>query len=610
MKILLFASLIFVSACGLSAYAQENRGQVDASLLPSLKMHYQPEYALDAPVDKQAWLDQKSGLHAAFGSTDRAYFRTESPQQEKEKNDLWEATGWRGERLNAEIIVWSPDTLEQVRFTLSDLIDVKGSVISRRHTVLNLVRYVLGNYPYGAKDAVCGETPYKNGYLMPDRLETFERFDLPGHTVRPVWLSVDIPATAEPGVYTGNLEVRTTRQRMNLRLKINVQKEVLPIPREWKYRLDLWQNPWVVAWKNNLVPWSEEHKVLLKKHLQLYANAGGKYITTYAVHSPWSDNSYMIEGGMIEWIKRKNGDWKFDYTIFDTYVALAMQVGIDKAITIYTAIPGGDRFRYLDESSGNYIQESWAPDSRVYSDHWNIFLTDLKAHLQKKGWFDKTYIGINESEMTQTLAAIKVIRKHSKSWRITYAGDWHKELDGLLDDYSFLYGKEPSRDELKQRAARGATSTYYVCCNPAKPNTFVNSPPVEGRWISWYSAACGYNGFLRWAYDAWPEDPVRDARFGSWPAGDCFLVYPGANSSIRYEKLREGIADYEKIRILKGLAAGSADKGVRDLWKALEQHLKVFAAESDFNEEKITGDVNKGKALIDELSRICLNLGP
>jgi hypothetical protein len=313
---------------------------------------------------------------------------------------------------------------------------------------------------------------------------------------------------------------------------------------------------------------------------------------------------------MIEWIKRKNGDWKFDYTIFDTYVALAMQVGIDKAITIYTAIPGGDRFRYLDESTGNYVQESWAPDSRVYSDHWNIFLTDLKAHLQKKGWFDKTYIGINESEMTQTLAAIKVIRKHSKSWRITYAGDWHKELDGLLDDYSFLYGKEPSRDELKQRAARGATSTYYVCCNPAKPNTFVFSPPVEGRWISWYSAACGYNGFLRWAYDAWPEDPVRDARFGSWPAGDCFLVYPGANSSIRYEKLREGIADYEKIRILKGLAAGSADKGVRDLWKALEQHLKVFATESDFNEEKITGDVNKGKALIDELSRICLNLGP
>jgi hypothetical protein len=125
---------------------------------------------------------------------------------------------------------------------------------------------------------------------------------------------------------------------------------------------------------------------------------------------------------------------------------------------------------------------------------------------------------------------------------------------------------------------------------------------VEGRWISWYAAAAGYNGFLRWAYDAWPEDPVRDARFGSWPAGDCFLVYPGAGSSIRFEKLREGIADFEKIRILKNLTAGRTGE-VGQLLKALEDHLKVFTTEHDFNEEKITGDVEKGRALVDELSR-------
>jgi len=76
----------------------------------------------------------------------------------------------------------------------------------------------------------------------------------------------------------------------------------------------------------------------LKKHLKLYADAGGSYITTYAVHSPWSDNSYRIEGTMIEWIKRKDG-WKFDYTIFDQYVQLAMEVGIDKAITMMPGLP-------------------------------------------------------------------------------------------------------------------------------------------------------------------------------------------------------------------------------------------------------------------------------
>jgi hypothetical protein len=47
----------------------------------------------------------------------------------------------------------------------------------------------------------------------------------------------------------------------------------------------------------------------------------------------------MIEGGMIDWLKRKDGSWKFDYNIFEQYVQLAMSAGIDKAITIYTPVP-------------------------------------------------------------------------------------------------------------------------------------------------------------------------------------------------------------------------------------------------------------------------------
>ena len=67
---------------------------------------------------------------------------------------------------------------------------------------------------------------------------------------------------------------------------------------------------------------------------------------------------------------------------------------------------------------------------------WNIFLTDFKFHLEAKSWLDITYIGINENPMEETLAAINVVRNHDKCWKITYAGNWHKELDGLLDDYS------------------------------------------------------------------------------------------------------------------------------------------------------------------------------
>ena len=310
---------------------------------------------------------------------------------------------------------------------------------------------------------------------------------------------------------------------------------------------------------------------------------------------------------MIEWLKAADGSWKFDYSIFDDYVQLAREAGVDGAITIYTPVPWGHRFRYLDETSGNYVYEEWSPTSEKFKTFWTLFLDDLKKHLLSKGWFEKTYLGINENPLEHTIAAAKLIKQHSKDWKITYAGNWHPELSSLLDDYSVIISSEPSPKELQERTAKGFTTTYYVCCNPPQPNNFIFSAPVEGRYISWYSAAYGYDGFLRWAYDAWPADPMRDARHTLWPAGDCFLVYPGGNSSIRFEKLREGIVDYEKIRILRKLVSESTSGTSKELMKEFETQLSGFVGDRDFSKReydvtKMTEAVQKGKSMIEALS--------
>ena len=97
----------------------------------------------------------------------------------------------------------------------------------------------------------------------------------------------------------------------------------------------------------------------------------------------------------------------------------------------------------------------------------------------------------------------------------------------------------------------GKISTYYTYCADTKPNTFTFSEPAEAAWIGIYAAALNLNGYLRWAYNSWTESPLTDSRFISWAAGDTYLVYPGFRSSIRFERLIEGIQDYEKIRILR-----------------------------------------------------------
>jgi len=597
----LIACLIFFPNLMSNSFAQSHKATLEQSEVPSIYRHYQEEFTFDSTRNPNAWLKTEKGLQVSFVSTDQSYFRTEVPEIKNKTNSI-ELVGWKGERLSTNILVWARDTVQQINFTTVEFTNAAGNKLNNDAISLKLVRYVISDYPYSSDTVGCGPSPYKQAFLMPDRLENIERFDVPAKSVRSVWVAVDIPASAIQGIYTGNIFVHTGTDSTKLTLSIKVQNQVLPIPHDWKHRLDLWQNPWAVSWYNNIEPWSDEHLVLLKQHLKLYADAGGKFITTYAVHSPWADNSYLAEGGMIEWVKQKNGNWKFDYKIFDQYVQLCLDLGIDDAITIYTPVPWETRFRYLNEANGKYLYEKWAPSSDTFSLNWNIFLTDLKSHLQKKGWLEKSYLGINENPLQQTLDAIKVIRKHSADWKITYAGHWHTELKELLNDYCLYVDLATSVENVKERSAKGFTTTWYVACTPAHPNNFVFSPPVEGRWMGWYTTAHGYDGFLRWAYDAWTADPLRDARHFVFPAGDCFMMYPGGNSSVRFEKMREGIVDFEKIGILREKTETLANKDIKALMAKLDGHLKVFLTEKDFDAAKITADVEKGKSLLNEIS--------
>ncbi len=103
----------------------------------------------------------------------------------------------------------------------------------------------------------------------------------------------------------------------------------------------------------------------------------------------------------------------------------------------------------------------------------------------------------------------------------------------------------------EKRKGLGQTTTVYTCCAEALPNLYTISSPAEAVWLCWFAAAEGYDGYLRWAYNSWTADPLTDARFRTWPAGDCFVVYPGGRSSVHFAKLTEGIQNYEKVKILR-----------------------------------------------------------
>ena len=113
--------------------------------------------------------------------------------------------------------------------------------------------------------------------------------------------------------------------------------------------------------------------------------------------------------------------------------------------------------------------------------------------------------------------------------------------------------------------------------------------------------AADFDGFLRWAYNSWVQGPLTDSRFRTWPAGDTYIVYPEARSSIRFERLKEGIRDAEKIRILKEeFENGNSEEAGKklNLLNEMLQEFNILKKPDD-----LPGVLNRGKKLLEELSR-------
>lgn len=538
-----------------------------------------------AKLDEQdaCWRKVPDGLQGGFGSVDVRYARSEPPPDAGPAT--WSGVAWRGERASAQLLFWSRTTARRLRLACSALRSKAGDEIPATGVRTNFVRYVKADKQ-----------------VVSDVLDSAACLDLLARSVRPVWLSIDVPATAKPGLYQGQVEARADGGVV-LRFEVNLEvlPAVLPPPADWTFRLDLWQNPYAVARYHRVQPWSEAHWRVLEPHLRLLAGAGQKCITATLIHRPWGTQTYDPYDSMVKWTRRADGTWTYDYTDFDRYVEFAMRCGITGSINCYSMLPWGG-FAYTDEATGDVLSVSAAPGSARYEEHWQPFLLDFVAHLRQKGWLGKTYIAMDERPIEVMTPAVAFLRKVAPELKIALAGTNHPELDAMVDDWCAFIPPPLDPAIARARTQRGLETTFYVCCGPGVPNTFTASPPAESAWLGWYAAAQGYGGFLRWAYDSWGEDPLLDTSYVTWTAGDCFLVYPDGRSSIRFERLREGIQDYEKIRLVRAALGKRDSQDAKACLARLDEALARFTYTA-VQKEPAVEPVRLGKAALEDATR-------
>ena len=495
-----------------------------------------------------------------WGSIDVRYSKSEMPAQTSKKSPLLRA--WRGERVSAQAVLTTQNELQDVSIAVSDLKNGR-SIIPAAAVKKYFVREVMAEPFYNKKDSM----------MVSDRLDPVKTVQVEARTTLPLWLDIHVPAEAKAGTYSGTMTVTADGKKLSLPLQVQVADRVLPEPREWSFHLDLWQNPYAVARIFDVPLWSKEHFDRMRPLMQLLAAAGQKVITCSVISHPWNGQTYDPFESMIAKMKQLDGSWRYDYTVFDRWVEFMMSCGITEQIDCYTLVPWHYRFDYYDCATNSVKELACRPGEQKYHDFIVPFLRDFSRHLREKGWFQRTHIAMDERPKDQMEAAWQTIQDADPEFKIEGAANYSVDSEAAdrVDDISVAFQYDLIKGEgLRRRTAKGQKITFYTCCGPERPNTFTFSPPAESAYLGLHAAACGYDGYLRWAYNSWPKQPNEDSRFGNWPAGDTYLVYP-EGSSIRFERLVEGIQAYEKIRLLR---PELNLKGAKDL----DEMLRYFAS--------------------------------
>jgi hypothetical protein len=552
--------------------------------------------------DLSVWNNVKPGIHSGFGSIDVAYSKSIPPNGSIPES--LSLRGWKGERVNGMLLVWSANSKEKISIKISGFSSDHGK-ISEERTSVSVVRYILTDeFPGGNDRRDKAKFP---AHLKPDLLSKANSFILDTPGTRPVWISVDIPSDAPAGIYTGTISRQSASGTVNHEIVLEVLNKTLPAPSEWSFHLDLWQNPYAVARFHGVKLWSKAHVDMLRPLLKKLADAGQKCITTTLIDKPWGDNTgngpcFDSYGSMINWTRKKDGSWKYDYTVFDQYVSLDMECGIKGQINCYSMVPISNKFTWFDEETAETVVKEAFPGTAEYEDIWRNFLGDFKIHLREKGWLEKTTIGLDEREEEEMTKMFSFLKQTAPEFKIAMAGFYYKELNSSIYDFSSNWRHTGiiSGNVIESRKKSGLKTTYYVACMIPKPNNFTFSFPSESCYEGWFASAMGFDGFLRWAYNSWPENPVIDSRYTRWPSGDTYLVYPDALSSVRFERLREGIQDYEKIRILRKELTENPSKEAAAAKERLNNFMNSINTKT--LESRSAADViNEGKNLVFEI---------
>lgn len=472
----------------------------------------------------------------------------------------------RGENASLQFVVRPRNQITGLRVDVSPALNGNNALPSAKTGFVGYVKVGRSIWDY-SRDRIVSASGY-----YPDPILEVESVDVDFGNTQAIWISIPIPADAVPGTYEGKITISGKSGKRSFSLSKNYSVKVYPVT---VGNTSLWVTNWfsldtsklkLLNGGKSIEPFSEDHLQLIR----ILAAKMAEYRQNVALISPLALSEYEYT----------DGKWNIDFTNFDKIVNIFIE---EKVIG---KIEGG----HIGRREGNWNSQfavmvpnlTAGPENKFdmlriteerAKEFYTAFFTALTAHLKEKGW-DKIYMQHIADEPTEQnfntyIEIAKFVKNIAPDMPLIEACH-SKNLGGILDiwvpqldfmdrDYEFYNAQNKS----------GKEAWFYTCLSPKGEyaNRFIELPLLKTRYIHWLNFKYEIPGYLHWGLNWWNNNPFEEQTGIQYeggnilPGGDCWIIYPGNGSilsSIRLEAMRDGIVDYELLKMLENKHPGKA----------------------------------------------------
>lgn len=508
---------------------------------------------------EEADADRSVSVLSGFALPDGADIRERMPViSEGPTKIFWE--GWRGERVSSQILLSFSDSVNLLRCDHSALILHSENGRELRADIFTV------------------ENVLTDSGVFCDKLLPITGSVVISEVLKRVWLSCDIPRDAVQGIYTGVFRFMDKDSAVcEIPVRLDVLPLVLPPPGEWSFFLDIRQYPYAWATSQGMIPFSDTFFRSAVPALLRLREAGQKSVSCQILDS-------ASEPSMIQFVKRKDGTWRYDYTYFDRWTTLMTDsVGVRDVLYVYGVLDVPMVLKYKDMEKDTETSVLLRADSPEYEHFMIPFLKDFAQHIYEKKRFKKVVFVFDVRAEKKFDAARSLILKYFpnadfiSNGKVTHLKRFYNAMLTLSDIR--MEGRSPQ--EKKGNLLRFSLDSEKMDIRAYTP--------LINEWIIGFAAAaqCGFH------HDGYHPDQ----------SGRIPWIYADNCSSVRFERLRDAIENIEKMKLLFEMLEKQSAPEMREARDSLHVMLTAYLKGGPRTEAQIIDEVSRLKHAISDLSK-------